>query len=84
MELVGEVSDLSGNVLQAGPKQTAEDGINPAVTATLSGTLTNGDVDITITSDEDIAGAPSVRAQFLYEGEVTNPDYDDEGGGGGG
>ena len=76
MELVGEVSDLSGNVLQAGARQTSEDGINPAVTAVLNKTLTSGDVEITITSDEDIAGAPSVRAQFIYEGEVPNPDYD--------
>ncbi len=76
VELVGEVADLSGNALQAGPKQTAADSIKPAVAAVLSGSLTSGDVAITITSDEDIAGAPSVRAQFVYEGEVDNPDYD--------
>ncbi len=70
VELTGEVTDRSGNVLQPGATRTSEDGINPKVTVALGGTLTNGDVDVTITTDEDIAGAPSLMTTFT-DIEVT-------------
>ena len=62
--LAGDVADRAGNILRAGPSRTSEDGINPKVTVALDKTLTNDEVGITITTDEDIAGAPSVMTRF--------------------
>ena len=62
--LAGDVADRAGNVLSAGPSKTSLDGINPKVTVALDRTLTNDAVVITITTDEDIAGAPSVMTTF--------------------
>ena len=64
VELAGPVSDLSGNILQAGTTRTAEDGISPSVTLVLDKTLTKGDVGVTITTNEDVAGAPSLMTMF--------------------
>ena len=53
--IVGEVRDVAGNPLTTGTV-TAQDGIAPRLTATLASTLTTGDIDLNVKSDELIAG----------------------------
>jgi len=53
IELTGVVSDSAGNAVATGTR-TAADGIAPTATISVSAALSDGDVDITVTTDEDI------------------------------
>ena len=56
----GAVSDTAGNALNVG-EETAVDGIAPVFTVTLDATLTGDELIISIASDENIAGVPTVE-----------------------
>jgi len=74
VELVGKVSDRAGNELGAGSKKTASDVIAPTISVTLGASLTNDTVKVSITSDEDIIGSPTLRINGNAAlGGLTNP-----------
>ena len=60
VELVGEVTDEAGNPAIEG-EITVQDGIAPDVQITTSTTLSQDEVIITVTTDEDIVGDPNLR-----------------------
>ncbi|PZC46572.1 MAG: hypothetical protein C1O27_001714 [Chloroflexi bacterium] len=61
VELVGTVADRAGNTLAAGPEVTAADGIAPSITIWVDRPPESVQGRITLTSDEDIIGSPSIR-----------------------
>lgn len=74
VELVGKVSDRAGNELGAGSKKTASDVIAPTISVTLGASLTKDTVKVSITSDEDIIGSPTLRINGNAAlGGLTNP-----------
>jgi len=74
VELVGRVSDRAGNELGAGSKKTASDVIAPTISVTLGASLTKDTVKVSITSDEDIIGSPTLRINGDPAlGGLTNP-----------
>lgn len=61
VELVGTIADRAGNELNAGPEVTAADGIAPSITIWVDRPPESVEGRITLTSDEDIIGSPSIR-----------------------
>ena len=81
VELVGEVADPAGNIVDSGVKQSdeTEDGIAPSLTVTLAGVtsgarpVTDSKIVVTIETDENTAN-PDV-----YVHEITSVDSDGKG-----
>ena len=73
VELVGTVTDRAGNELNAGPEVTSADGIAPGITVAVDKTLTDDEVRVTITSDEDIVGSPALTANGNVVIGLSNP-----------
>ena len=79
VSIQGTIQDLAGNSTDAG-SSSATDGISPVLTVTRSGgtglgtgsegpdSLTTGNMTITVTSDEDLTSAPTIKVQRLVTG----------------
>ena len=76
VELVDDVEDIAGNRRSAGAISAATDRIGPTLAVSFSGgdrPVTNKDVTLTVTSDEDI-GSPEVRYARVKSTKVEDVD----------
>ena len=79
VQVVGAVSDKSGNVLDEANLATADDGIAAALTVTVTGTamtedgrpVTNEVVTVNVTSDEPLRGRPDLDIRKVVRGNTT-------------
>ncbi len=66
VDLVGSVADLGGNTITSGTF-VADDGIAPDIEATLASDLTDGDISVSVTTDETIVGLPTRVVMLCVE-----------------
>ncbi len=68
VELVGDISDVAGNIRAGSGQVTAADGIAPTLTVTADPPYSKGEVTIDIQTDEALLTAPSLTLSGGNEG----------------